>query len=75
MPDVYFSTVQMKDGTIVNVKDELARTQLANKVDKETGKGLSTNDFTDAEKTKLAGISAGAVSVTYNSSLERITFE
>lgn len=31
-----------------------------NKVDKVTGKGLSTNDFTDAEKTKLAGIETGA---------------
>ena len=29
---------------------------LAGKVDKVTGKGLSTNDYTDAEKTKLAGI-------------------
>ena len=27
---------------------------------KETGKGLSTNDFTNAEQTKLAGIAAGA---------------
>jgi hypothetical protein len=27
---------------------------------KETGKGLSTNDYTDAEETKLAGIEAGA---------------
>lgn len=35
-------------------------TQLGNKVDKETGKGLSTNDYTTAEKTKLAGIAAGA---------------
>lgn len=26
----------------------------------ETGKGLSTNDFTDAEKTKLSGIETGA---------------
>ena len=26
----------------------------------ETGKGLSTNDYTDAEKTKLSGIAAGA---------------
>lgn len=31
-------------------------TQLGNKVDKETGKGLSTNDYTTAEKTKLASI-------------------
>lgn len=75
MPDVYFSTVQMKDGTIVNVKDELARTQLANKVDKVSGMGLSSNDFTTAEKNKLAGISPNAVSVSYNSTLERITFE
>ena len=31
-----------------------------NKVDKVTGKGLSTNDFTTAEKTKLVGIETGA---------------
>ena len=30
------------------------------KVDKVEGKGLSTNDYTDAEKSKLAGIAAGA---------------
>ncbi|MDE5421153.1 hypothetical protein L3073_02910 [Ancylomarina sp. DW003] len=30
-------------------------TDIATKVDKETGKGLSANDYTDAEKTKLAG--------------------
>lgn len=34
--------------------------KLENKVDKEDGKGLSTNDFTDAEKLKLAGIEEGA---------------
>ena len=27
---------------------------------KEAGKGLSTNDYTTAEKTKLSGIAAGA---------------
>lgn len=32
----------------------------ASKVDKETGKGLSSNDFTSAEKTKLANVSSGA---------------
>lgn len=31
-------------------------TLLGNKVDKVDGKGLSTNDFTDADKTKLDGI-------------------
>lgn len=33
---------------------------LGNKVDKETGKGLSANDFTDDLKNKLEGIAAGA---------------
>jgi len=32
----------------------------ANKVDKETGKGLSTNDYTTTEKNKLSGIASGA---------------
>ena len=35
-------------------------TALANKVDKVEGKGLSTNDYTTAEKNKLAGIATGA---------------
>lgn len=33
---------------------------MSTKVDKVNGKGLSTNDFTTAEKNKLAGIAAGA---------------
>lgn len=33
---------------------------IAGKVDKADGKGLSTNDYTTAEKTKLSGIAAGA---------------
>ena len=33
---------------------------LGNKVDKEAGKGLSTNDYTTVEKNKLSGIAAGA---------------
>lgn len=33
---------------------------LSGYVEKEAGKGLSTNDYTTDEKTKLAGISAGA---------------
>ena len=35
-------------------------TLLAGKVNTESGKGLSTNDFSDAYKTKLNGIEAGA---------------
>lgn len=33
---------------------------LSNKVDKVTGKGLSTNDYTTEEKTKLSQIAAKA---------------
>ena len=33
---------------------------LATKVDKETGKGLSSNDYTTADRQKLAGIAANA---------------
>ena len=40
---------------------------IADKVDKETGKGLSTNDYTSAEKTKLAGIESGATAVLIDS--------
>ena len=36
------------------------QTALDTKVDKVTGKVLSTNDYTTAEKTKLAGIATGA---------------
>ena len=36
------------------------QTALDGKVDKVTGKGLSSNDYTDDEKTKLSGIEAGA---------------
>lgn len=35
-------------------------TTLGEKVDKVTGKGLSTEDYTSAEKTKLTGIATGA---------------
>ena len=37
-----------------------AYTELNKKVDKVDGKGLSTNDYTTAEKEKLAGIASGA---------------
>lgn len=33
---------------------------ISGKVDKVSGKGLSTNDYTTAEKTKLSGIASGA---------------
>ena len=42
---------------------------LDGKVDKVSGKGLSTNDFTAAYKTKLDGIAAGANKITVDSAL------
>lgn len=39
-------------------------TALDAKVDKVSGKGLSTNDYTTDEKNKLAGIAAGATANT-----------
>lgn len=41
-------------------KTEYVNNKLDTKVDKVSGKGLSTNDFTTAEKNKLANISSGA---------------
>lgn len=38
----------------------LVASDIANKVDKVDGKGLSTNDYTTDEKNKLAGIASGA---------------
>ena len=42
---------------------------LNNKVDKVSGKGLSTNDFTTALKEKLEGITAGATKITVDTAL------
>ena len=45
-------------------KTEYVNNQLATKVDKVSGKGLSTNDYTTTEKNKLAGIAANANNYT-----------
>lgn len=53
-------------GNVDNTSDldkpisDAVQSALDDKVDKETGKGLSTNDFTNALLTKLNGIEAGA---------------
>jgi hypothetical protein len=71
MPDyvfTFYATVQMSnDGSLSVTVDHAALVTrqdfteaLDNKVDKEAGKGLSANDYTIAEKNKLAGIAAGA---------------
>lgn len=47
--------------SLANYTNTATLTQLlANKVDNESGKGLSTNDFTNALKDKLDGIASGA---------------
>lgn len=47
--------------TLANYTNTATLTQLlANKVDTESGKGLSTNDFTNTLKDKLDGIASGA---------------
>ena len=53
---------QLYDGSTFDPTDIEASIQnlLNNKVDKVTGKGLSTNDYTTTEKNKLAGIASGA---------------
>lgn len=44
----------------INTAIQTNKTNIDKKVDKVSGKGLSTNDYTTAEKNKLAGISTGA---------------
>lgn len=60
MAEYITSKFRTPEGDTLVVKDSEAREGLANKVDKVSGKGLSTNDYTTTEKNKLAGISSGA---------------
>ncbi|MDB2100005.1 pyocin knob domain-containing protein [Clostridium paraputrificum] len=53
--DRYFTEAEMNE-------------KLKAKVNVESGKGLSTNDYTTAEKNKLSGIAAGANAYTHPSS-------
>ena len=48
--------------------EKLTKDNLDGKVDKVTGKGLSTEDYTSTEKTKLSGIETGANNYTHPSS-------
>lgn len=62
--NVNSQSFQPESNGIVTLPDyrplEYYNQDLAKKVDKVDGKGLSTNDYTTAEKNKLAGIAAGA---------------
>lgn len=56
---------QLLDDTVTSTSKNPVRssgiyTALDKKVDKVSGKGLSTNDYTTAEKNKLSGIAAGS---------------
>lgn len=58
----YDFIVTLSDGSVLvagNLQILLSG-MLSTKVDKVEGKGLSTNDYTTAEKTKLSGIESGA---------------
>ena len=62
-------TVPTKITDLSNDSDFATTTQLDTKVDKVTGKGLSTNDYTTAEKEKLAAIEEGANKTIIDSAL------
>ena len=59
--DVKVNNVSLK------ITDKSVNIDLSGKVDKVTGKGLSTNDYTTAEKNKLAGIAENANNYTHPS--------
>ena len=56
----YNDTEIKADITGIKSKNTEQDTNIANKVDKEAGKGLSSNDYTDAEKEKLTNIEENA---------------
>lgn len=58
----------VEDGSAYVLKEEY-EVEIAGKVDKVSGKGLSTKDFTDALKAKLEGIATGATKNVVENSL------
>lgn len=57
--DIYAKIKGSSDSYTMELLDDTT-VDLSGKVDKVAGKGLSTNDYTTAEKTKLAGIAEDA---------------
>ena len=55
----------LSDSSINPVQNKVVKASLDNKVDKVTGKDLSSNDYTNVEKTKLANIEPINIVVTY----------
>lgn len=72
--EVNSASVNMTNGN--SLQDNLVqiRAEVDEKVDKETGKGLSTNDYTDAEKTKLNGIQRNANYTQIDSTLSKRSY-
>ena len=60
---------QKADTGYVNAQVKILTTALETKIDKVDGKGLSTNDYTNIEKTKLEGIESGANKTIVDASL------
>lgn len=55
--DMHFALPLSSGTSVIENGEVVKRFNADSKVDKEEGKGLSTNDFTTAEKDKLAGLS------------------
>ena len=56
-PSASISVDSVMNSTSANpVQNKVINSALSGKVDKQSGKGLSTNDFTNAEKTKLGNL-------------------
>ena len=53
-------TIEYLDKSGLTLLISKIKTALGGKVDAESGKGLSTNDYTSEEKSKLSGIASGA---------------
>lgn len=62
------STVEINGQSLATKINEI-NSSLANKVIKEQGKGLSSNDYTNEEKQKLNNIEAGATNTIIDSTL------
>ena len=57
--DIEHAILCNTSGTI-SIKTDKIKNTLSGKVDKVDGKGLSTNDYTSEEKTKLSGFASGS---------------
>lgn len=67
---------QVYDATSTNAQSGVAIAgALSDKVDKVTGKGLSTNDYTNADKAKLDGLDTGiAKAVTFTTAANQYVY-